>query len=132
MGDLSPRLSRKEFACKCGCGFCVCDKDLILHLEDLADDLQTENGVSRSIICINSACRCSAYNQKVGGEDRSKHLWGMAVDFHIDLIDHSGKRWKVDPGLIADRLSKAFPNKYGIGRYPTFTHFDVRQDNARW
>ena len=38
----------------------------------------------------------------------------------------------VDPDEIYEFLDMFQPNKYGVGRYNSFTHIDVREEKARW
>lgn len=107
---------RKEFACKCGCGFAAVDVDLLQVLEDLRE-------VFLNPININSGCRCENYNKKVGGKKDSYHIKGMAADIKV---------WNHAPSEIAEFLMKKYPDKYGIGDYKTFTHIDIRENKSRW
>ncbi|ASV43374.1 hypothetical protein [Vibrio phage JSF12] len=116
--------SRKEFACKCGCGYSTVDAELLEVLVTLKEHF---NGAT---VKIASGCRCEEHNKKVGGRPRkpgerysgSKHLWGVAADIQV-----SG----VAPSKVADYLEKTYPNKYGIGRYDTFTHIDIESSAPR-
>ncbi|MBR3569238.1 MAG: hypothetical protein IKN96_00345 [Oscillibacter sp.] len=38
----------------------------------------------------------------------------------------------VPPEKVYAYLTGKYPNKYGIGKYQTFTHIDVRPSKARW
>jgi len=116
MGDLSRYFSRKEFACKCGCGFATVDIDLLDVLKMVRSKFEV--GVT-----INSACRCNEHNKKIGGSAGSKHKQGIAADIVVKGIDQSH---------VYAYLDSAFPDKYGIGKYNNFTHIDVRQAKARW
>jgi hypothetical protein len=74
---------------------------------------------------VNSGYRCPAYNKRIGGAPKSQHMEGKAADL-------SGR--KVIPGAIANQAEDvpAFRSG-GIGRYPTFTHVDLRTGGpARW
>lgn len=74
--SIAPNFQRKEFACKCGCGF----DDINL---DLVADLQTiRTGLGNQMI-ITSGCRCSAHNARVGGVWNSHHLYGDAADCYV-------------------------------------------------
>ena len=116
MGDLSRYFSRKEFACKCGCGFQTVDVDLL-------DALKMVRSKFESSVTINSACRCDEHNDKIGGSYGSKHKQGIAADIVVSGIHQSH---------IYAYLDAAFPEKYGIGQYDAFTHIDVRAKKARW
>jgi uncharacterized protein YcbK (DUF882 family) len=116
MGDLTTNFSRHEFACKCNCGF----DDISLELVDVLQDLREH--YDKPII-INSACRCEKHNERVGGAKGSKHKEGIAADIVV-----SGK----SPKVVHAYLINKYDGKYGIGRYNTFTHIDVRKTIGRW
>lgn len=116
MGDLSPHFDRAEFACKCGCGFDSVDMELVKVLEEVREQFERP-------ITVNSGCRCKQHNEYVGGVVKSWHLYGKAADIVV---------WGVYPEYVADYLEDVYPDKYGIGRYRTFTHVDVRENRARW
>ena len=113
---VSKLFARSDFACRCKCGFCAVDVELLYVLEDLATHFGT-------VPCITSACRCAEHNRKVGGRTRSEHTIGLAADIML-----SGIR----PDDVADYLCYRYPDCYGIGRYDRFTHVDVRAKKARW
>lgn len=116
MDKLSENFRRSEFACKCGCGFSTADKELVEVLEVVRKRFNNP-------IKINSACRCSAYNELIGGSYGSKHKQGIAADIVVK---------GVKPEEVYSFLDLYQPNKYGVGKYLTFTHIDVRQKKARW
>lgn len=117
MGDLSANFSRHEFKCKCGkCEQVGPDPLLIAELQAIRHDLGKP-------IVINSGHRCKAYNRRVGGAINSQHIKGTAADIQIGGMT---------PAEVQDYLLARFPDTYGIGRYNTFTHFDVRGWKARW
>jgi hypothetical protein len=68
-----------------------------------------------------SGYRPENYNRAIGGARRSQHIEGRAADVIVD---------GVDAGVVHDtavRLAKAGRMRIGgLGRYPTFTHVDVR------
>jgi len=117
MGDLSKNFSLSEFKCKCG----ECDQiDPPLELVNELQELRDHFGAS---VKIHSGHRCPAYNAKVGGAEYSQHLKATAADHTVD-----GK----SPTEVQAYWIKRHPEKFGIGRYNTFTHFDVRPYKARW
>jgi len=115
MGDLSTHFSRYEFECHDGCGFAAVDVELLGILEDVRDFFN-------SPVTINSGCRCAAHNDDIGSKPTSYHIKGMAADIVV-----AG----VSPERVADHLEHRY-SKYGIGRYPGWTHIDVRKRRVRW
>jgi len=116
MGDISENFSRKEFACKCGCGFATVDVDLIATLELVRERFMRP-------ITINSACRCPEHNSKIGGSYGSKHKQGIAADIIVK---------GVNPSDVYDFLDDLMVSSGGVGKYNGFTHIDVRKNKARW
>ena len=114
MGDVSKNFSRKEFACKCGCAYDTVDARLIHFLEMIRERFGAP-------VKINSGCRCSSYNMKVGGSLHSQHLLGRAADIVVD---------GVPPDAVADYAESI--GAPGVGRYATFTHIDSRNTVSRW
>lgn len=78
-------------------------------------------------ITVLSWYRTLAWNRRVGGARKSRHLEGDATDIVIE---------GVDPALVYAKIvelikaGKMLPG--GVGKYPTFTHYDTRGRNARW
>ncbi|MGL6099721.1 MAG: D-Ala-D-Ala carboxypeptidase family metallohydrolase [Fusobacteriaceae bacterium] len=108
---------RKEFACKCGCGFDAVDVEL-LELLTIVRELFGKP------VTITSACRCESHNAKVGGAKSSQHKLGKAAD--IQVKDMTAQE-------VQKALDDAFPkDKYGLGYGKTFTHLDVREKAARF
>lgn len=117
MGDLARYFSRSEFACRCGCGLDTVDAELLEVLVDL-------RSWAGGAVQINSGCRCPAHNRRVGGSTGSQHLYCRAADIVV-----SGKT----PDQVADYLDDLYSDRYGLGRYNTFTHIDTRTAGpARW
>lgn len=113
MGNISEHFSRKEFACKCGCGFCAVDAELI----EIAETARTIIGA----FAPSSACRCASHNKSVGGEPKSKHLWAMAMDIPTS-----------EPEPLYEFFDNLYPDSHGLGIYDWGIHIDVRQEKARW
>lgn len=114
---LTPHFKRKEFACKCGCGFDTVDIETVLMLEEIRAHFGAP-------ITINSGCRCRAHNSGVGGSLHSQHMKGRAADIVVE---------GVEPSKVQAYLKERFAGLYGIGMYNTFTHFDTRTNGpARW
>lgn len=113
---LSKNFSRREFACKCKCGFATVDIELIQVLERVRERFGNP-------VKITSSCRCVKHNKDVGGKPSSKHLRGIAADIIVK---------GVEPAQVYKFLDDHYSDRYGIGRYNTFTHIDVRSKRARW
>ena len=114
---LSKHFDSSEFRCKCGCNLFIRNDTLVQQLERLRAVF-----IGKSIH-INSGIRCVEYNKSIGGASRSQHLLGTAADITVKGIP---------PKEVADMLIVMYPSSHGIGRYRTFTHFDVRESKARW
>lgn len=113
---ISKHFKRSEFACRCGCGFDTVDVETLDVLETVRDMF--------GVIRVNSACRCSAYNMKVGGASRSQHIYGRAADIESA---------NVAPGVVFSFLTTNYPGRFGFGLYSNFIHIDTRSgDPARW
>lgn len=116
MSKVSKYFSRKEFACKCGCGFDVVDVGLIQILEDLREHF-------KSPIRITSGCRCDEHNKNIGGSIGSQHTKGKAADIKVD---------GVEPSKVYEYLDSECKDCCGVGKYNWWTHIDSRNSKARW
>jgi len=118
MGDLTTNFSRREFQCKCGCGFDDISPALVEGLQQLRD-------LCGQPITVTSACRCPEHNRRVGGADKSLHLEGQAADIVIRGLS---------PRQMADLAEEvAAFQKGAILVYPArgFIHLDVRGTRLR-
>ena len=113
---LNKYFKRSEFACRCGCGTSTVDAELLQVITDVREHFG-------SPVVINSGHRCAKHNANVGGAKNSVHLTGKAADIRVK---------GVDPSQVAFYLEQKYPGGYGIGRYNSFTHIDVREGKARW
>lgn len=76
---------------------------------------------------INSGYRTPAYNKSIGGAKLSQHTLAKACD--IVVKSKTPRQVKA----IIERLIKAGKMKNGgVGLYPGFVHYDVRDTPARW
>ena len=116
MSKLSQHFDRSEFACQCGCLFDTVDIELIEALEVVREHFAAP-------VTITSGCRCIDHNMKVGGSYDSQHTKGRAADFKVQ-----GKT----PQEVYDFLCRTYPDRYGIGLYDSWVHFDSRSQKARW
>lgn len=119
MGDISRHFNRSEFGCQCSyedCEDIAVDVELIKVLEDVREHFGKP-------VIINSSYRCERHNEDVGGAPRSKHRLGIAADIVVKTIH---------PHKVYTYLDNKYPDRYGMGKYNTFTHVDVRGSCARW
>jgi hypothetical protein len=133
MGDLTKNISRNEVACKCGCGYDEINPDTAAAVQQCHDHFETI--YERPLfILITSGCRCVAHNRKIGSEDTSKHIRSLAIDFSLYYLDRQRhEKVFIPPKIVFDYLCSQYPNRYGIGLYDSFVHFDIRNKGpARW
>ena len=115
--QVSEHFKVKEFAQK----DYRCDKILIeSELVKVLEDVRTHFNMP---VIITSGYRTPEYNKKIGGVKNSQHTKGTAADIKVK---------KVIASEVQRYLNSKYPDKYGIGRYKSFTHIDVREKKARW
>lgn len=116
-------VSKEMFKCRCGGRYCngwpaepqKAELDL---LERIGEHYQKP-------IRPHSGLRCKRWNAdpQVGGAPTSKHLYGMAMDFHID---------GVSPKELYDYCDSLLGNSGGLGLYSWGVHIDCRSVRGRW
>ncbi len=119
-GYASEHFKYSEFRCKC-CGELHPDGDKPPKL--LLDFLENIRAHFGKPVHINSGYRCPAHNAEVGGASKSQHMAGTAADCWID---------GVSPDLVHAYADELIGSSGGVGKYPGFTHIDVRGYRARW
>lgn len=117
---LSENFVNTEFACRCGCGFGSNPNDVNPKLIILLEKIRAHFDAPVTIV---SGCRCPKHNSRVGGASSSQHKLGNAADIKVQGVTAS---------VVADWVSNQYPNGYGVGKYVSFTHVDVRAHKARW
>jgi hypothetical protein len=91
--------------------------------------LYLREAVRPTSVLVNSWFRSSIYNARIGGVPRSMHLTCGAAD--VTKVGFA-------PDEVADILERhPDSDEFGIGRYKTFTHIDIRgrigrDAPARW
>lgn len=118
-GYLSPHFRKTEFDCNhCGKYGETISKELLTVLEDVRAKFGT--------VVVNSGVRCRTHNTNVGGAHNSRHLVGNADA--ADIVCPS-----TSVSNLRSYLLKKYPDRYGIGKYDSFVHIDVRPGGpARW
>lgn len=111
-----------EFACKCGGKYCDGSVDKVdLRMVKKLDDIREHFGQPT---IITSGVRCAQHNKNVGGVSNSQHLYGKASDFVVQNVPAR------DVYNYAN--TQIMPGAGGLGKYPDFTHLDVRDNYSRW
>jgi uncharacterized protein YcbK (DUF882 family) len=101
--------------------------DVMINIIKLAKNLQVLRDAIGKTITINSAYRSPDYNKKIGGVKDSQHLKGNASDITVKGMTPKEVA-KIIEGLIASGKMQ----QGGIGIYPNFVHYDIRNVKARW
>jgi len=136
--DEEDHFRRKEFACKCGCGFDVVDAELLNFLKGFRRFLNL-NFIGEVQIEITSGCRCLEYNEKVQLKvdpaydpysSKSQHMLGKAAD--VVFLENFGKSYEVIPiETIYKFLLRFDAQKINSIFYELFVHFDVRHGKRK-
>lgn len=121
---LTAHFSKQEFDCEDGSEMPF---EVLSNVFDLSEQLEVLRAHFGAPITINSAYRSPVHNRKVGGAATSQHLSGRASDIVIQ---------GVSPNEVADAIEflieVGLMKEGGLGRYDTFTHYDIRGVKARW
>ena len=121
---LSKNFSLSEFDCNDGS---VTPDEVIVNLQLLAEQLQVLRDFVGKSITINSGYRSPSYNKKIGGASRSQHKLGTAADIRVDGISPREVH-----GIISELIKDGRMKEGGLGKYSSFTHYDIRGTKARW
>ena len=121
---VSTHFSKSEFECADGSEMPV---EVFNNVIDVALNLEVIRAHFGAPVSINSAYRSPVHNREVGGSETSQHLSGKAADIVIQ---------GVSPSEVADAIEflieTGMMKEGGLGRYDTFTHYDIRGTKARW
>jgi uncharacterized protein YcbK (DUF882 family) len=123
---LTKNFTLKEFECK---GNCDMPKDVLHNIQKVANQLQVIRDKVGVPIKVNSAYRCLEYNRSIGSKDTSQHVLGKAVDIVI-----KGYTPNEVADLIEELISDGDILQGGLGKYNTFTHYDIGHNGKkrRW
>ena len=101
--------------------------EVLDNLKELAVQLEIVRAHFNVPVTINSGYRNLEYNRNIGSKDTSQHVKGTAADIVV-----SG----VSPDDVADAIefliNTGMLKEGGVGRYNSFTHYDIRGSRARW
>jgi uncharacterized protein YcbK (DUF882 family) len=122
--NLTKNFNKSEFDCSCGCGM---PKKVLDNVKILAEQLQAIRTISEQPIQINSAYRCAKHNKAIGGVSNSQHILGKAAD--IVIKDHTAEETYE---LLDELMHYKTILQGGLGKYNSFTHYDIRGKGARW
>ena len=121
---LTENFKKKEFECTDGSEMPI---EVQLNIAELAIQLEIIRAHFNAPVKINSAYRSLEYNRSIGSNDTSQHVLGKAADIVVDGYT---------PDEVADAIefliSTGMIKEGGVGRYNTFTHYDIRGERARW
>lgn len=124
MAKITTNFSLEEFNCKDGSEM---PNDVMINVIKLAKNLQVLRDAIGKTIIVNSGYRSPNYNKRIGGVKDSQHLKGNASDITVKGMTPK-EIAKVIEGLIASGKMQ----QGGIGIYPNFVHYDIRNVKARW
>lgn len=101
--------------------------ELHFNIQKLACNLQVIREEFATPVKINIAFRPVFWEHKQERSGDSKHTLGIAADIIVDGYD---------PKEVADKIEELINYgsilEGGVGRYNTFTHYDIRGTKARW
>lgn len=101
--------------------------DVFNNILEVAEQMQKIRDILDAPIKVNSGYRSPIYNKSIGGASKSQHLLGKACDFTVKGLT---------PYQVADHLEDLMQSGViingGLGEYDTFTHYDIRNNPARW
>jgi hypothetical protein len=151
---LSPNFTMRQFLCKQESDYpkyVVVQERLLVMLEGLLADVQAA-GYDIATFGVISGYRTPYYNRRIGNVPYSRHVYGDAMDFFID-VDGDGRMDDVNRdgmhnaadiqrlfGIVETFMTRPENRQLlgGIGRYNKtsrhggFVHVDTRGYQARW
>lgn len=122
---ISRNFDLSEFECSCGCEM---PEGVLFEVVKLSGQLQFIRDFFDRPVKINSAYRCQEHNDSISGSSKnSQHVQGKAADIVVSGVDPSDVYKKLDELMADGHLLMG-----GLGKYDTFTHYDIRKTRARW
>lgn len=124
INNMTKNFKLQEFYCKDGTPVPL---ELQHNVVKLANNLQVLRDYLNKPIIINSAYRHPSYNKSIGGASNSQHLYAKASDIRV-----SGLTSKEVYDVIIQLIQQGKMHNGGLGLYPTFVHYDVRDTPVRF
>lgn len=121
---LSTNFQLSEFSCKDGTRV---PDDLLPNVMELAKNLQVIRDEIGEGLRILSGYRTPSWNKKVGGASNSQHMQAKAADLTTKSLTP-----KKLHAVILKLIKEGKIKNGGVGLYPGFVHYDVRDTPARW
>lgn len=124
---LTKNFYKSEFESKDGSEMPI---EVLQNIRQLAKQLQYLRDYCEMPIKINSGYRSPNHNLNINGSKNSRHLYGYASDIVIQ-----GFAPKDTYALIEYLIGKGIMKQGGLGKYKTFTHYDIYFDGKnirRW
>ena len=122
--QLTKNFRLKEFHSKDGSPM---PRSVYNNVKKLAVELQKLRDAWMSPVTINSGYRSIEYNDKIGGVPNSNHTKGLAADIVVQ-----GLSAKDVHDSIANYIEEKYVKDGGLGKYKTFTHYDIGDKRSRW
>ena len=122
--QLTKNFNLSEFRCKDGTDV---PDEYMENVEKLATNLQVLRDHIGMPIVVISGYRSPKYNRRIGGAKKSQHMLAKAADIKVKGMHPDQVRNEILTLIKQGKMATG-----GVGRYTTFTHYDVRGWNARW
>jgi hypothetical protein len=117
----SKNFTGDELQCPCCNEICI-NQTFLEQLQNIRTEMDRP-------FCINSAYRCNNHNKDVGGSPKSNHLTGKAVDISTEGWSGQDIHYFL---YLSTHLESVAHFSTGIGIYPTWIHFDMRDEDNAW
>lgn len=102
-------------------------QEVLDNLKMLAVQLEIIRAHFNVPVTINSGYRNLEYNRNIGSKDSSQHVLGTAADIVIEGVSPDDVADAIEFLIMGGMLKEG-----GVGRYSSFTHYDIRGTRARW
>lgn len=134
-----PYLLWSEVKCPCGqCDGGVLQAAIVPVFLAIREEYRRASGEDFGLY-VSSGVRCPYHNRMVGGEEKSKHLEGIALDI-LPIPRNTEAIRNVLPFGAFVRICDEINPHGGVGAYPQWSrgaikggcHIDARGERARW